>query len=93
MADEAQERRGRLLLLGKGAVLAHRLARPLAAETDELEQSPAREERERAAAPFMDAGVRPPTQPALAWDELGASTARSGGFPLRPGDSLGCLHL
>src|SRR5687767_14980579 len=27
--DDDQERRGRLLLLGEGAVLAHRLARPL----------------------------------------------------------------
>jgi hypothetical protein len=33
--DDDQERRGRLLLLGKGAVLAHRLARPLAAESDD----------------------------------------------------------
>jgi hypothetical protein len=33
-----RERRGRLLLLGKGAVLTHRLARPLAAESDETEQ-------------------------------------------------------
>jgi hypothetical protein len=29
---------GRLLLLGKGAVLAHRLAHPLAAESDEKQQ-------------------------------------------------------
>jgi hypothetical protein len=36
--DDDQERRGRLLLLGKGAALAHRLARPLAAESDEEEQ-------------------------------------------------------
>ena len=36
--DDDRERRGRVLLLGKGAVLAHRLARPLAAESDETEQ-------------------------------------------------------
>jgi hypothetical protein len=36
--DDDQERSGRLLLLGKGAVLAHRLARPLAAESDETQQ-------------------------------------------------------
>lgn len=44
--DDDQERRARLLsydggsllLLGKGAVLAHRLARPLAAESDEAQQ-------------------------------------------------------
>jgi choline kinase len=33
--DDDQERRGRRLLLGKGAVLAHRLAHPLAAESDD----------------------------------------------------------
>jgi hypothetical protein len=33
--DDDQERRGRLLLLAKEQVLAHRLARPLAAESDE----------------------------------------------------------
>ena len=33
--DDDQERNGRRLLLGKGAVLAHRLARPLAAVLDE----------------------------------------------------------
>jgi hypothetical protein len=33
--DDDQERRGRLLLLGKGAVLAQSVARPLAAESDE----------------------------------------------------------
>ena len=37
--DDDQERRGRLLLLGKGAVQAHRLASALAAELDEKEQS------------------------------------------------------
>jgi hypothetical protein len=36
--DDDQERRGRLPLLGKAAVLAHRFARPLAAELDEYEQ-------------------------------------------------------
>ena len=33
--DDDQERRVRLLFLGKGAVLAHRLPRPLAAESDD----------------------------------------------------------
>jgi hypothetical protein len=36
--DDDQNRRGRLLLLSKGAALAHRLVRPLAAELDEEEQ-------------------------------------------------------
>jgi choline kinase len=36
--DDDQERRGRRLLLGKGAVLAHRFANPLAAESDESRQ-------------------------------------------------------
>jgi hypothetical protein len=35
-SDDAQERRGRLLLLGRRAALAHRLARPLAAESDDM---------------------------------------------------------
>jgi hypothetical protein len=39
--DDDQERRGRLLLLRKGALLAHRWARPLAAESDDKEQSQA----------------------------------------------------
>jgi hypothetical protein len=34
--DDDQERRGRLLLFGEAAVLAHRLALPLAAELDEF---------------------------------------------------------
>ena len=38
MDDDDQER-GQRLLLGKGALLAHRLARPLGAEMDELRQS------------------------------------------------------
>jgi hypothetical protein len=38
-ADDDQEYRGRVLLLGKGALFAHRLARPLAAESDDDEQS------------------------------------------------------
>jgi hypothetical protein len=37
--DDEEERRVRLLLLGKAAVLAHRYERPLAAEMDEREQS------------------------------------------------------
>jgi hypothetical protein len=43
--DEDQARSGRLLLLEKGAVLAHRLARPLAAESDDDEQSARRRRR------------------------------------------------
>jgi hypothetical protein len=35
--DDEEERRVRLLLLGKAAVLAHRYERPLAAEMDELQ--------------------------------------------------------
>jgi hypothetical protein len=42
-ADDEEERRGRLLLLGKGAVLARRFDRPLAAESDEQRQSRRRE--------------------------------------------------
>jgi hypothetical protein len=37
--DDDQERRGRRLLLGKGAVLGHYLERPLAAESDEKRKS------------------------------------------------------
>jgi hypothetical protein len=33
--DDDQKRNGRRLLLGKGAIVAHRLAHPLAAELDE----------------------------------------------------------
>ena len=39
-SDDDRERRRRVLLLGEGAVLVHRLARPLAAELDEDEQQP-----------------------------------------------------
>jgi hypothetical protein len=37
--DDDQERRGRLLLLARGAVLAHRLALPLAADLDDDQHS------------------------------------------------------
>ena len=37
--EDEEERRVRLLLLGKAAVLAHRYERPLAAEMDEEQQS------------------------------------------------------
>jgi hypothetical protein len=40
--DDDQERRVRLLLLGKGAVLAHRFERPLAAELDDQQHSACR---------------------------------------------------
>ena len=36
--DDHRERRGRVLLLGKGAVLTQRVAGPLAAELDEKQQ-------------------------------------------------------
>jgi hypothetical protein len=36
--DDEQARRVRLLLLGKGAVSAHRIERPFAAGMDETEQ-------------------------------------------------------
>src|SRR5829696_1857645 len=48
--DDERERRVTLLLLGKGAVLARCLVRPLAAELDEFEQ-PRRDAGRRAAAP------------------------------------------
>jgi hypothetical protein len=38
-SDDDQERRVRLLLLGKGAVLARRFERPLAAGMDDDQQS------------------------------------------------------
>jgi hypothetical protein len=38
-SDDDQERRVRLLLLGKAAVLAHRFERPLAVEMDDDRQS------------------------------------------------------
>jgi hypothetical protein len=54
--NDERERRGRLLLLGKGAVLAHHVARALAAESDDQEQSglrlPRCMEARRFAAPF-----------------------------------------
>ena len=40
--DDHRERRGRDLLLGKGAVLTQRVAGPLAAELDETQQWTAR---------------------------------------------------
>src|SRR5215217_5989292 len=52
-----QERRGRRLLLGKGAVLGHRLAYPLAAESDESEQRPSRDAGRRSAAPLISERV------------------------------------
>jgi hypothetical protein len=51
--DDDQKHRGRLLLVGKGALLAHRLARPLAAESDEYEQRPVRDVGETPAAPLI----------------------------------------
>jgi hypothetical protein len=38
-SDEEQERTVGLLLLGKGAVFAHRFDRPLAVEMDDSQQS------------------------------------------------------
>ena len=37
--DDEQARRVRLLLFGKGAVMAHRFERPLTAEMDDDQQS------------------------------------------------------
>ena len=45
--DDEQERSVRLLLLGEGAVLAHRFDRPLAAEMDDDQQSDAGARRHR----------------------------------------------
>ena len=49
--DDHRERRGRVLLLGKGAVLTQRVAGPLAAELDESEQRP--DTPTRATAPLL----------------------------------------
>ena len=58
--DDDQERRVRLLLLGKGADLAHRFERPLAAELDESEQSAGARRATLLAAPFHVCGrLRP----------------------------------
>src|SRR4051794_38531897 len=58
--DDHRERRGRVLLLGKGAVLTQRVAGPLAAELDESEQWPTRRARTLLAAPFHGCGrLRP----------------------------------
>jgi hypothetical protein len=54
--DDDQERKLRLLLLGKGAVLAHRFERPLAAEMDESEQGLDRLGRRRGPAPIRALG-------------------------------------
>ncbi len=54
--DDHRERRGRVLLLGKGAVLTQRVAGPLAAELDEYGQRPAKTRSETPAAPLI-AGV------------------------------------
>jgi hypothetical protein len=45
--DDDHERKGILLLLDHGAVLAHRLARPLAAESDEQRASRKRDRLRR----------------------------------------------
>ena len=77
LPDDDQERRGRLLLLGKGAVLAHRLARPLAAESDESEQSADTTARELAGCSF-------PTMRALGPYAARARLARAPAAPDRP---------
>jgi hypothetical protein len=50
--DDQQERSVTLLLFGKAAVLVRRLARALAAELDESEQSPGARGANMLAAPF-----------------------------------------
>jgi hypothetical protein len=52
-SGDEHERRVRLLLLGKGAVLAHRFGGPRAAEMDESEQSPGARGANMLAAPFQ----------------------------------------
>jgi hypothetical protein len=54
--DDDQERTGRLLLLREGAVLAHRLERPLAAGLDDEEQ--AARHGSALAAPVAEPGAR-----------------------------------
>ena len=67
--DDHRERRGRVLLLGKGAVLTQRVAGPLAAELDESEQRPTRGARTCWLLLSTDAGVSARTQLTPARDE------------------------
>ena len=68
----------RLLLLGKGAVLAHRFERPLAAEMDESEQRPTQGARTCWLLLSTDAGVSARTQLTPARDERRSSFAGTG---------------
>jgi hypothetical protein len=74
--------RGRLLLLGKGAVLAHLLARPFAAESDESEQRPTRGARICWLLVSTDAGVSARKQLTPARDDPRKHPATTCGRPL-----------
>ena len=73
--DDHRERRGRVLLLGKGAVLTQRVAGPLAAELDESEQRQTRGAGTCWLFLSTDAGVSARTQltPARDEDQVSAS--------------------
>ena len=68
-SDDDKGRRGRLLLLGRGAVLVHRLARRLAAELDEYEQQPARDAERDARCSFDERAFSPAGSSGLLGDE------------------------
>jgi hypothetical protein len=83
--DADRERTGRRLLLGRGAVLAHRLANRPAAGSDESEQRPACDADRSAAAPLNKRGVSADLDLTPAWDERQASATRSGASSGRRG--------
>jgi hypothetical protein len=58
--DDEQARGLRRLLLGKGAVFAHRFERSLTAEMDESEQRPTPDAGRRAAAPSISGRLHQP---------------------------------
>ena len=75
-ADDEYERRVRLLLLSKGAVLAHWFHSPLAAGMDESEQSPGARGANVLGCSFRtDAGVRPVRGSRSLWNVI------EGGLP------------
>jgi len=84
--DDDEERGGRLLLLGKGAVLAHRLARPLPAESDEREQRccAARLSRERSRSSSVPPSGVPATPGGRPLATGGPNSPAAG--PLLPGE-------
>jgi hypothetical protein len=71
-SDDQQVRWPRLLLFGKGAVLAHRFERPLAAELDEYEQQPTRDAERDARCSFD----KPASSPAGSSRLLGTKRRR-----------------